>query len=465
MPISLSSLRITLRLKDVPDFTRPLRAHCSREKVQVLVGQYLIFHAEFKRRDGIRRVDRLVYVGCKHPSRSRYTCSSIRTGLFLNMPLLNIAPTDLIDIAVVGLLLWGLVIWTRRVHARMALIGLAFLGGFYLLARQFELLLTAWIFQGFFAVLVVLLVVVFQDDLRRLFEQIAALGLRRKASRPESGSLGVLVRGLRQLADKRRGALVVLPGREPVERHLQGGVSLDATISEELLDSLFDPGSAGHDGALVMRADKLERFAVHLPLSENRDELGPGGTRHAAALGLAERSDALCLVVSEERGTIGIAADGRLEVLEDSGELLDRIQGHLQRAGATSQPRLAWSWWGRRLAEAVVSFALASVAWMTLVPGAAQEEVTHYVPVVVSNMPKGFALVGVKPSAVAVTVAGPRRAMLLARSEDFRLVIDADLVSLGRRTFAVAADAVRHETDLQVIKVDPPKVRLAVTKE
>ena len=80
------------------------------------------------------------------------------------MPLLDIAPTDLIDIAVVGLLLWGLVIWTRRVHARMALIGLAFLGGFYLLARQFELQLTAWIFQGFFAVLVVLLVVVFQDD-------------------------------------------------------------------------------------------------------------------------------------------------------------------------------------------------------------------------------------------------------------------------------------------------------------
>ena len=129
------------------------------------------------------------------------------------MPLLDIAPTDLADIAVVGLLLWGLVTWTRRVHARMALIGLAFLGGFYLLARQFELQLTAWIFQGFFAVLVVLLLVVFQDDLRRLFEQIAALGLRRKASRPGGGSLAVLIRGMHQLAEKRRGALVVLPGR------------------------------------------------------------------------------------------------------------------------------------------------------------------------------------------------------------------------------------------------------------
>ena len=245
------------------------------------------------------------------------------------MPLLDIAPTDLVDIAVVGLLLWGLVAWTRRMHARMALLGLAFLGVFYLIARQFELQLTAWIFQGFSAVLVILLVVVFQDDLRRLFEQIAALGLNRRASRPENDSLGVLIRGLNQLAKARRGALVVLPGREPLERHLQGGVFLDAVISEELLDSLFDTGSAGHDGSLVIRGDRLERFAVHLPLSENRDELGPGGTRHAAALGLAERSDALCLVVSEERGTIGIARRGRLEILQDPGALLDLSLIHI----------------------------------------------------------------------------------------------------------------------------------------
>ena len=384
------------------------------------------------------------------------------------MPLLDIAPTDLIDIAVVGLLLWGLVAWTRRVHARMALIGLAFLGVFYLMARKFELQLTAWIFQGFFAVLVVLLVVVFQDDLRRLFEQIAALGLRRKASRPGSGSLGVLVRGLHQLAEKRRGALVVLPGREPVERHLQGGVVLDAAISEELLDSLFDAGSAGHDGALVMRDNRLERFAVHLPLSENRDELGPGGTRHAAALGLAERSDALCLVVSEERGTIGIAAEGRLQILAEPGELLHRVQEHLQRAGPLAgERRVEWRWLGRRLVEGLLSFALALGAWLVLVPGAAEEVVTHQVAVGVRKMPKGYVLEGVKPPAVAVTVVGPRRAMLLATAEDFRLMLEVDgkLVEMGRRTFEISAESVRHETDLTVVDVEPKKVRLAVRKK
>lgn len=380
------------------------------------------------------------------------------------MALMDIAFADLVDVAVVGVLIWGLLAWTRRMHARMALVGLAFLGVFYLLARQFELQLTAWIFQGFFAVLVVLLVVVFQDDLRRLFEQIAALGLGRRVSRPRGGSLAVLVRAMHQLAVKRRGALVVLPGREPLDRLLQGGIALQANISEELIDSLFGTSSAGHDGALVMKDDQLERFAVHLPLSENRAELGAGGTRHAAALGLAERSDALCLVVSEERGTISVAQQGELEVVGDPVELLARLQEHAQHVVAggrkNGRGRLV-----RRLAEGLVSLALAFCAWMFLVPGAAVQETTYEVKVGVENLPRGYKLKGVTPVVVDVTVKGPRRAILLAPVDDFQLVIDASYVRFGRRTFEFGTESVRHGTDLKVVNVVPRKVRLDIRRE
>ena len=377
----------------------------------------------------------------------------------MHTPLLNIAPTDLVDIAVVGLLLWGLIAWTRRVHTRMALLGLAFLGVFYLIAQQFELQLTVWIFQGFLAALALVLVVVFQDDLRRLFEQIATLGLRRKAPRPDRFSLGALIRAVHKLAAKKRGALVVLPGREPLERHLQGGVFLDAEISEELLDSLFDPNSAGHDGALVMHNNKIAYFGVHLPLSENRDGMRGGGTRHAAALGLAERSDALCLVVSEERGTIGIAARGQLEILDDPGDLLDRIQDHLQHTGTKVKTRrIEWDWLGRRLVEGLFSFALALGAWLVFVP---VEEAVLQVPVAVENMPAGYALTNAPP-AVEIAVAGPRRAMLLASNADFEVVIDANLVKFGRRTFEVSTQSVRHATGLEVTNIKPDKVKLTV---
>jgi len=352
----------------------------------------------------------------------------------------------------------------------MALLGLAFLGVFYyLIAQQFKLQLTTWILQGFFAALVVVLVVVFQDDLRRLFEQIATLSLRRKAPRPDPSSLGTLTRGLYQLAAKKCGALVVLPGREPIERHfLQHGVPLDAEISEELLDSLFDPSSAGHDGALVMENNRVKEFGVHLPLSENRDELKGGGTRHAAALGLAERSDALCLVVSEERGTIGIAVRGELEILGNRtepirpGDLRDKIQDHLEYAGTeVKKRRVEWRWLGRRLVEGLLSFALALGAWLVFVP---VEEAVLQVRVDVENVPEEYALTDIDPSEVEIEVTGPRWAMLLASDADFQVVIDADLVRLKRRTFEVSAQSVRDATGLEVKSITPDKVKLTVQK-
>ncbi len=374
--------------------------------------------------------------------------------------LLDIDLKNLADIAVVSLLIWGAITWARRVHAILALIGLGFLGLFYLAALQLELQLTAWIFQAFFAVLVIFLVVIFQDDLRRLFERIAVLGLRRRRSAPDTRHTAVLIRALQQLSDRRWGALVVLPGRDPVERHLQGGIEIDAEPSEELLLSLFDASSPGHDGAVLWQDERIIRFAMHLPLSENREELGPGGTRHAAALGLAERCDALCLVVSEERGTIALAAAGTLRLLADSGELRAAIEKHLppQKTAIRKGSLL------RKSLEASVAFVLALASWLVLVPGADSEQVTLRVPIAVENLPSDYALKDIDPDSVTIDISGPRRELLLATETDFSLTIDADLARLGRRTFAIGREHVRHQTGLKILALSPDKVRLSLRK-
>ena len=184
---------------------------------------------------------------------------------------------DLIDICVVGLLIWGAIAWARRVHAILALVGLLFIWLFYLAAMQLTQL-TAWFFQrDFFAALVIFLVVVFQDDLRRLFERIAVLGLRRQNAPLDARRTAVLVRALQELAERRWGALVVLPGRDPIERHLQGGVATEAEPGEALLVSLFDSHSPGHDGAVIWQDDR-----VTLCRSPVRRPARIGGWRHAA---------------------------------------------------------------------------------------------------------------------------------------------------------------------------------------
>ncbi|MDH3214213.1 MAG: DNA integrity scanning protein DisA nucleotide-binding domain protein, partial [Myxococcales bacterium] len=226
--------------------------------------------------------------------------------------LLSIRVAELVDLAVVWIMVWAVIAWLRTAPARLALAGLGILVAVYLVASQLGLVLTTWILQSFAAVAVLVAVVVFQEDLRRLFEQIAAFGLRRRLPQTGPDTVDTLARTIANLAEHRRGALLVIPGREPVDRHVEGGLALDARITEPLLLSLFDPHSAGHDGAVIVVGDRLTRFAVHLPLSTDHAQLGQRGTRHAAALGLAERTDALCLAVSEERGTVSVASDGHL---------------------------------------------------------------------------------------------------------------------------------------------------------
>lgn len=370
---------------------------------------------------------------------------------------------DLVDVAVVTLLFWGTIVWLRRTRAVLAFLGLAILAGVNLAARQLQLNLTAWIFQGFAAGLLVLVVVVFQDDLRRLLEQIGGWGLRRRAAPPLSGSHDMLVRAAARLAQTRTGALLVLPGTEPLERHLDGGVALEGQLSEPLLLSLFDPHSPGHDGAVLVAGDRLAKFALHLPLSSDHGQLGEAGTRHAAALGLAECSDALVVVVSEERGTVSVAHEGRLRRLGSPQELTGVLREFSDRTVPAPSPRrgllrLAARQWSTLL----LSLGLATGMWFLLGPGSTPVEVTRSARVLVENLPPGYELESVTPEEVAVTLAGPRPRLYLLGPDAVRVRLDALIAQLGRRTFQIAEHQVERPPETTVVGVSPPAVRLSL---
>ena len=366
---------------------------------------------------------------------------------------------DLVDISTVGLLLFLAIRFVRRTRGRRALTGLTLLGGVYLLARALDLELTASLFQGFFAVLVLVIVVVFQEDLRRLFEQLGSL--RRGGLRERRGVdvADVIVRAVARLAAMRVGALIVLPQREPVESHVEGGIPLDGRLSEPLLLSIFDPSSPGHDGAVILRGSQLERFAVHLPLSVNRAALGPGGTRHAAALGLCERCDATCVVVSEERGTVSVARDGAIRVLARPQELAHELLA--VRGAREEETRQPW-WRDRAGVDAVLAAAGALALWILFVPGSALTEVTVPAAVTVTNLPDDLELESVDPTDVQVTLRGLRRDLVLSEPDQVGVRVDAYLARMGRRTFALEEDSVRRPDGLDVVSVHPDRVKVSV---
>ena len=236
-------------------------------------------------------------------------------------------------------------------------------------------------------------------------------------------------------------------------------------MSEPLLLSLFDPHSPGHDGAVVVRGDRAIRFGVHLPLSTDHAQLGSVGTRHAAALGLAERSDALCVVVSEERGSISLAREGELREIGEPQQLAEvlRAFGRPRPAPTRQRPRLRR--WAAHGPEAAQALGLALVLWLVFVPGSTLTRATRTAQIQVDNLPSGWVLEEVEPAEIEVTISGRRRDVYLTAPDDLEVRVDALLAQLGRRTFEISPDQVLHSASIDVVEVDPQQVKLSLRRE
>ncbi len=374
----------------------------------------------------------------------------------------SIRLVDIVDIGFVSVLLWLLILWFRTTRARAALIGLGMLGGVFLVANQFDLQLTSWILQGFFAALVLVIVVVFQEDIRRFFEQLSRIG-RAAPQHGATDSIDHLVRALSRLAQDHRGALLVFPGVDDLERHLDGGIDIDAKVSEPLLLSLFDPHSPGHDGAILIHGDRIARFAVHLPLSTDHAQLGQRGTRHAAALGLSERSDALCLTVSEERGTVSVSRAGVLTTLERPALAATALREFLAANDSAEDTRGGWRRQLSHSSELVMAAVAATLFWVLAVPLSGPIEVERSVAVELLDLPADWALETITPPAITVVVSGSRRDVLLLGDEDMRLQVNAVLAELGRRTFSIAPEQVSVPPNIKVRSVSPETIKLSLT--
>ncbi len=382
----------------------------------------------------------------------------------------EIGVSGFIDIAIITLVIYTILVWMKhRKRAAAILTGILIVAAVYLLARQFNLHLTAAVLQGFFAVIIVALVVIFQEELRYFFEQVAHWSLNRRLplsrqpkKRTSREHVSTLVRTARDLAREKIGALVVLKGKDLLVRHLDGGEDLGGRLSEPILKSIFDPHSIGHDGAVVIDRDVIESFGCHLPLSRNLDLLQRGGTRHAAALGLSELSDALCLVVSEERGTISIARHGAMREVQDPAELEEALESFWSEVEA---PRDTRPWQGflrRNSREKFLALGMALALWFVLIHEAEVVFRTFTVPVEFAQLPADVTITRMEPPGVDVALSGQRKDFYFFNSRDVKLQLQPWGLKPGRRRITLASSDVVLPEDLVVQNIDPREIFVEV---
>lgn len=382
---------------------------------------------------------------------------------FIN-PLPSISYPEVIDILLVATLLYTAVVWAQRTRAALVVRGIMVFGAIYIVARYLDLQMVAWIFQGFFAIFLIMIVVIFQEELRHLFEQTAVWSFNFKKTPPLRGeSSDVIARTLTDLAKNKIGALIVIRGKDPLERHITGGIVLDGKVSGPLLRSIFDPHSPGHDGAVVVEDGRITRFAAHLPLSKDLVQTAHVGTRHSAALGLAELCDALCLVVSEERGQVSVARDGKLRPAENLQQIVSAIDHFLQQKFPTQETKgISLDLFRKNWIAKAVSVSLAIGFWYVFVPGSKTIKLDFKVPVSVENLPANLVIEEIQPPEVNAKFNGPRRAFYLLDSKKIKITVDVAMAEMGRRTFTISEQNIRFPKELTLEELNPSSIKLTV---
>jgi uncharacterized protein (TIGR00159 family) len=223
------------------------------------------------------------------------------------------------DVLVVSIIIYWLLWVAQGTRATQLIRGIVtLLALVYFLGTSLELSTLNWLLSRTWPALVVALPVIFQPELRRALEQLGHTGAWLRTSFPANGeqdmerTVDEIVRAAAQLARQRFGALIVIERETGLQDYVDRGVPLDATITRQLLINIFFPNSPLHDAAVIVRGDRLLAASVVLPLTDNISATGQLGTRHRAAIGVTEESDALAVVVSEETGQIAVAHNGRL---------------------------------------------------------------------------------------------------------------------------------------------------------
>lgn len=228
---------------------------------------------------------------------------------------LPITGWDLLDIIVLSVAIYELLSLLRGTRAVQMAAGSIMLVGLFFLSRWAPLTTVNWLLRNLFGYVVFAAIVIFQNDIRRALAHIGRAPFFRYFTKREAvdDTVEEVVVAATMLADKRTGAIIVLERAIGLRNYIESGIPLDATLTYDLVVSIFQTTSPLHDGAVIVQDERIAAAACFLPLTVNPQLSRELGTRHRAALGLTEETDAAAVIVSEETGKISLALDGRIE--------------------------------------------------------------------------------------------------------------------------------------------------------
>ena len=273
---------------------------------------------------------------------------------WLSMPSINII--DIIEILVIAFAVYHIVIWVKDTRAWVLMKGIIVLCFIWLVAAILDMNVLLWIFQNVMVIGITAIVVVFQPEFRNALEQLGRKSIpsitpledsQAKYARYSDRCIHAVIKAVYEMAKVKTGALIVVERDIQCREFERTGIPIDAEISSQLLINIFEHNTPLHDGAVILRDNRVVSATCYLPLSDNLALSKELGTRHRAGLGVSEVSDSLTIIVSEETGMVSVAREGKLKRNVDA-ESLEKLLKKISRK-ASDGARMRW-WKGRRRA-------------------------------------------------------------------------------------------------------------------
>lgn len=261
---------------------------------------------------------------------------------------------DLLDIIILSFLLYEIMVWIKKTRAWVLLKGFAVLLVFIFVAWAFRLNTILWLGKNIFSLGITALVIVFQPELRKALEQLGRQNIissvfsfdsaKESEARFSDKTVNELIKAVFEMAKVKTGALIVIEKKTPLNEYERTGITLDSVITSQLLINIFEKNTPLHDGAVIIRGDRIVSATCYLPLSDNLFLSKELGTRHRAAVGISEVTDSLTIVVSEETGSVSVAMEGDIKRNLNQDDLRAQLVAAQDKAQDNGRFRL---WKGR----------------------------------------------------------------------------------------------------------------------
>lgn len=363
---------------------------------------------------------------------------------------------DIVDITLTSYILFRFYILFKGTNVFRILIGMTILWFFQRIAVFLGLVVTSWVVQGVAAVAALIIIVVFRNEIRSVLQ---ARNLKSIlwgfSSKTVTTTIEIIVESVYEMGLHKIGALLVFPGKDDLEEVAQRGIPWKGVVSKEMIMSIFWPGNPVHDGAVIFEGNHIREVAAILPLSHRDDLPTHYGTRHRAALGLAEVSDALVIVISEERGEVLVAKNSELKEVKQKRRLKQHLQEHMGVA-ARKQPFMRRETFETAMA-ALLSIIFVTGVWFNVTRGRDTLK-TLEIPIEYMNRDSNMEILSASVNTVRLDLSGSGALIKSVTPAQVDVRLDLGKAVPGNNAFTITSENISLPPGIFLKNVYPSEV-------